>query len=222
MCCGVFRHITKVRDAGLMLGGSRHAPLPLGGRGWGWASRRDRTFAGLRPPLPLARKRPPTRPPPQAGEESAGGNRHRFRSTTVGIRQPSPRSSPRPRDPCVCLHPAHRALISFRSLSFRSSFRRPRCGGTLIRAYRAPACAPVGAGAVRAPDCACARETTARRTSPMSSRGIFLRRRRRGRRGADAASFHFILAQNFPGQALLGIIPEFFEPRPGSDPRPLG
>ncbi len=56
-----------------------------------------------------------------------------------GIRLPSPRSSPRPRASCACLHPARRVLIRFRSLSFRFSFRRPRCGGTLIRAYRARA-----------------------------------------------------------------------------------
>ena len=42
-------------------------------------------FAGLRLPLPLARKRPPTRPPPQAGEGFVGGNRHRFQSMIVGI-----------------------------------------------------------------------------------------------------------------------------------------
>ena len=42
-------------------------------------------FGGLRLPLPLARKRPPTRPPPQAGEGFVGGNRHRFQSMIVGM-----------------------------------------------------------------------------------------------------------------------------------------
>ena len=43
-------------------------PLPLGGRGWERAPRRDGRLHPAPPPLPLPRKRPPTRPPPHAGE----------------------------------------------------------------------------------------------------------------------------------------------------------
>ena len=56
------------------------------------------------------------------------------------------RSTPRPRDSCVCLHPAHRALIPFRSLSFRSSFRRPTCDGPCFARAHAHLSAPARAG----------------------------------------------------------------------------
>ena len=45
-------------------------------------ARRTLRMAAFALPLPLAR--PPTRPPPQAGEELSSGNRHRFRSTIIG------------------------------------------------------------------------------------------------------------------------------------------
>ena len=78
---------TKARNAGLMPGAFGFLPSrSAGGAGGGPLSATE--LAGLRPLLPLARKRPPTRPPPQAGEESPGRRCHRFRSTTAGITSP--------------------------------------------------------------------------------------------------------------------------------------
>ena len=66
------------RPAFLQAGREEFGPSPFfsppagrEGPGAGLSARRG--VAGLRPPLPLARKRAPTRPPPQAGEEVCGG-----------------------------------------------------------------------------------------------------------------------------------------------------
>ena len=49
-----------------------HSPLPLGGRGRERVPRRARTVAGLRPPLPLPRKRPPPVLPRKRGRGREG------------------------------------------------------------------------------------------------------------------------------------------------------
>ena len=53
-------------------------------------ARRMLRMAALAPPLPLPRKRAPTQPPPQAGEETFGGDRHRFQPLIVGISRRRP------------------------------------------------------------------------------------------------------------------------------------
>ena len=84
-------------------------------------------LAGLRLPLPLARKRPPTRPPPQAGEGFVGGNRHRFQSMIVGIIPPFRSICP--------------PILSGDATLFRAYRTRPRARLSRRRAYRAPDCA---------------------------------------------------------------------------------
>ena len=128
---------TKVRDAGLMLG--RFVVLPsrsAGGVGGGPLGVTG-ALAGLRLPLPLARKRPPTRPPPQAGEGFVGGNRHRFQSMIVGI-TPKGRvaasTGRRPRDALRALsnsfgapHETTRPCLG-RSCTGRLQLRPQQCG----------------------------------------------------------------------------------------------
>ena len=56
--------------------------------------RRQCRRKGLPPPLPLTRKRPPTQPPPQAGEELSGGARPAFLQAGREEFGPSPFFSP--------------------------------------------------------------------------------------------------------------------------------
>ena len=143
-----------------------------------------------------------------------------------GIRQPSPRSSPRARASRACLHPVHRApsrFVPFRSLSFRSSFRRPACGGTLFRAYRARPRPPAFRGGVRfARPIAPARAGRAQGARFPSVPFGFFRAgaKQEAKRCPDAASSCPIIAWNYQDQAFLRIITEFFEPCTGSDPGP--
>ena len=58
---------TKVRDAGLMLGALRRAPLPLGGRGWGRASRRDGRLCRASPAAPAGAEAAPHPASPASG-----------------------------------------------------------------------------------------------------------------------------------------------------------
>ena len=66
----VWRYVlrnTKVRDAGLMLGALRRAPLPLGGRGWGRASRRDGRPCRASPAAPAGAEAAPHPASPASG-----------------------------------------------------------------------------------------------------------------------------------------------------------
>ena len=113
--------------------------------------------------------------------------------------RPSPPASPRHCSPIFLILFLHRVTFH----PFRSSRRRPACGGSLFRAYRMCSRARVRAGAVCAPDCA--REANAGRTSPVRSVGAFFApARRAGRSGpTDTAWPCLILPQIFQCQALF-------------------
>ena len=86
-CRGALDRLTA---GGILVGGSSSSATacPRGSADNGYSgvtgAGRSVPVAGLRLPLPLARKRPPPGLP-QAGEGFVGGNRHRFQSTIVGI-----------------------------------------------------------------------------------------------------------------------------------------
>ena len=92
--------------------------------------------------------------------------------------EPPPPASPKPRRS----YPACRT-----SFPFRSRHRRGPGSASLFRANRMCARARVRVGAVRAPDCA--REPSARRTSPVRSSGIFSHRCEAGDEAARGCRF---------------------------------
>ena len=92
--------------------------------------------------------------------------------------------------PCAACMSSVRILHVFlRRFLFRPH-RLPACGASLFRAYRMrPRARLSRRRAYRAPDCACARRTSAGRTSPVRSVGIFSRRREAGGEAASGCRF---------------------------------
>ena len=150
------------------------SPLPLGGRGWGRASRRDGSLPGA-----AASADAEAGPHPASPASGARGNCCDIEFATL---------KPRPSPSCTFVPPS-------RFVPFRSSRRRlPRSSGTLFRAYRARPPAPVGAGAVRAPDCACAREPGRRAHFSRPFLWIFFAPARNGKGSSPADAAPFLLS----------------------------
>ena len=140
----------------------RCAPLPLGGRGWGWASRRDGPLPGFAPAASPASGRGGF-PPHKAADRGRGGGTGPPR----GCRLFEPATCHEMS--CFVMRPAgtvmfchgpprlrldRRPSVSRMPFLHRVSFHpvpflpppAPPCGGSLFRAYRVPACVGAGAG----------------------------------------------------------------------------